>query len=311
MGVDFIEGGYPLSNEKDAEYFRRVRELELKHAKICAFGMTRRRGMTAADDPGMQALVDSRSPRLHDRRQDLGFPRHRGAARVARRKPGHDRRQRRVPDGCRPRGVLRRRALLRWLEGQPGVRGADDPGGRRGRRKTVIVLCDTNGGTLPEEVAEHHARGRSRASQPCSVPVGIHCHNDCELAVANSLAAVDAGAVQVQGTINGIGERCGNADLISVIANLALKKKGYQVLGGGHPAAADRAVAVRLRDGQPEPADQSAVRRPERLRPQGRHARPRGRPSNSQTYEHIDPSWSATNGGFWSANCPAARTSSP
>ena len=63
------------------------------------------------------------------------------------------------------------------------------------------------------------------------VPVGIHCHNDCDLAVANSLAAVDAGAVQVQGTINGFGERCGNADLISVIANLALKKKGYEVLG--------------------------------------------------------------------------------
>ena len=91
---------------------------------------------------------------------------------------------------------------------------------------SIVVLCDTNGGSMPEEIAE---LTRS-AIQQISVPVGIHCHNDCDLAVANSLAAVDVGAVQVQGTINGFGERCGNADLISVIANLALKKRGYQVL---------------------------------------------------------------------------------
>ena len=82
---------------------------------------------------------------------------------------------------------------------------------------------------MPEEIA---ALTRKAASPGCRVPVGIHSHNDCDLAVANSLAAVDAGAVQVQGTINGLGERCGNADLISVIANLAVKKQGYEVLGG-------------------------------------------------------------------------------
>jgi 2-isopropylmalate synthase len=90
----------------------------------------------------------------------------------------------------------------------------------------LVVLCDTNGGSMPEEVAE--LTRKAIAGLP--VPVGIHCHNDCELAVANSLAAVDAGAVQVQGTINGLGERCGNTDLISVIANLAFKKHGYEVL---------------------------------------------------------------------------------
>ena len=79
---------------------------------------------------------------------------------------------------------------------------------------------------MPEEIAE-----LTRAAEKAvGIPIGIHCHNDCELAVANSLAAVEAGAVQVQGTINGIGERCGNTDLISVIANLAVKKSGYQVL---------------------------------------------------------------------------------
>jgi 2-isopropylmalate synthase len=91
---------------------------------------------------------------------------------------------------------------------------------------TLVVLCDTNGGSMPEEVAE-----LTRAAiRELGVPVGIHCHNDCDLAVANSLAAVDAGAVQVQGTINGIGERCGNADLISVVANLTVKKQGYLAL---------------------------------------------------------------------------------
>jgi 2-isopropylmalate synthase len=91
---------------------------------------------------------------------------------------------------------------------------------------SLVVLCDTNGGSMPEEVAE-----MTRAvGDELHVPVGIHCHNDCDLAVANSLAAVDAGAVQVQGTINGLGERCGNADLVSVVANLALKKQGYEVL---------------------------------------------------------------------------------
>ena len=90
----------------------------------------------------------------------------------------------------------------------------------------TIVLCDTNGGSMPEEIA----RCTAEAIEALPVPVGIHCHNDCELAVANSLAAVDAGAVQVQGTLNGFGERCGNADLISIVANLALKKPGYEVL---------------------------------------------------------------------------------
>ena len=90
------------------------------------------------------------------------------------------------------------------------------------------MLCDTNGGSMPEEVAAL----TKEAAAAVDVPLGIHSHNDCELAVANSLAAVDAGAVHVQGTINGLGERCGNADLISVIANLALKKQGYEVLGG-------------------------------------------------------------------------------
>ena len=109
-------------------------------------------------------------------------------------------------------------------------------------------MCDTNGGSMPEEVAAL----TKEAAAAVDVPLGIHTHNDCELAVANSLAAVDAGAVHVQGTINGLGERCGNADLVSVVANLALKKQGYEVLGGDGVRASHRAVALRLRSRQHE-----------------------------------------------------------
>ncbi len=92
-----------------------------------------------------------------------------------------------------------------------------------------VALCDTNGGTLPERVTEVVQAAQAQGTQ---AKLGIHCHNDGDLATANSLAAVDAGCDQVQGTINGIGERCGNADLINIMANLALKKKGFQVLQG-------------------------------------------------------------------------------
>ena len=95
----------------------------------------------------------------------------------------------------------------------------------------LIVLCDTNGGSMPEEVRRCMEEATAVLNET-GVSLGVHCHNDCELAVANSLAAVDAGAVQVQGTMNGIGERCGNADLVSVISNLAIKKNDYEVLGG-------------------------------------------------------------------------------
>ena len=118
------------------------------------------------------------------------------------------------------------------------------------------------------------------------MPVGIHCHNDCELAVANSLAAVDAGAVQVQGTINGMGERCGNADLISVVANLALKKPGYEVLDGPaveHLTELSRFVYetanMHFRNDQPFVG-------PERFRPQRRHARACRRPRDGQLRAH-------------------------
>src|SRR6185369_7264923 len=228
LGFDFVEGGYPLSNPKDFEYFQRVKSLKLKHALVTAFGMTRRRGCTAAEDTGMRALVDSQAPvvtlvgktwdmhvfevlrvdeaeNLAMIRDSVSFIKSQGRRLI------YDAEH--FFDGYfhNPEFALKT------------IRAAEDAGAER------IVLCDTNGGRLPGDVAA----AVEAARKALSIPVGIHCHNDCDVAVANSLAAVDHGATQVQGTINGVGERCGNADLITVVANLALKKQGCDVLLAG------------------------------------------------------------------------------
>ena len=139
---------------------------------------------------------------------------------------------------------------------------------------SIVVMCDTNGGSMPEEVA---ALAKEVAAA-VDVPLGIHTHNDCELAVANSLAAIDAGAVHVQGTINGLGERCGNADLVSVIANLALKKKGkaYQVLNGSRLEHLTELSRYVYEVANMHFRDESAVCGAKRVCPQRRDARPRG-----------------------------------
>lgn len=229
-GVDFIEGGYPLSNPKDAAYFTRVRDLALKRSRLVAFGMTRRRGISAHADPGMRALLDAATPVIaivgktsaFHVAEVLGVTREENLAMIsetvsflvaAGREVFYDAEH--FFDGWKLDPEYAGRTLA----------AAATAGAVR------IVLCDTNGGTLPDEVARlTHAAADALTAAGQSVPLGIHCHNDCDLAVANSLAAVAAGAVQVQGTINGLGERCGNADLISVVANLALKLPGYAVL---------------------------------------------------------------------------------
>lgn len=227
IGVDFVEGGYPLSNPKDAEYFARVRDLPLKHAKICAFGMTRRKGCAPEDDIGMCALRDAKTPivtivgktwDLHvfevlhiSEEENLAMIRDSvGYLRAEGREVFYDAEH--FFDGFRANPEFALKTVL----------AAQNAGA------STIILCDTNGGTLPEGIAA----AVDAVRRELKIPVGIHVHNDGELAVANSLMAVDHGAIQVQGTINGIGERCGNADLISVIGNLALKK-GREVLKPG------------------------------------------------------------------------------
>ncbi len=225
LGFDYVEGGYPASNEKDAEFFRRLRDLDLKNARVCAFGMTRRKGANARDDAGLRALLDSGAATITlvgktsafqveevlraSLRENLAMISESVAMLVeAGREVIFDAEH--FFDGYKADREYSLRAAL----------AAAEAGARR------VVLCDTNGGSMPEEIAEITRDAVERLPSL----VGIHTHNDCDLAVANALAAVDAGAVHVQGTINGFGERCGNADLISVVANLAIKKRGCEVL---------------------------------------------------------------------------------
>ena len=286
IGVDYIEGGYPLSNEKDEQFFQQVQELGLKHAKVCAFGMTRRRGVEAAEDPGMLALRDSGAPVCTVVGKTWDFH----VTEVLR--VSLEENLQMIADSVRFLVDEGREVIYDaehffdgWKAnpeyGLQTIRVAAEAGA------TLVALCDTNGGSLPEEIAEL-TKAAVEAVSEFEVSVGIHCHNDSELAIANSLAGVDAGAIQVQGTINGIGERCGNADLISVIANLAFKKTGYQVLGGAnleHLTELSRFVYetanMNLRNGQP------FVGRSAFAHKGGMHAHAVAKAAS--TYEHLDP----------------------
>jgi len=228
FGVDYIEGGYPLSNEKDSAFFREVRRLELKHAKVVAFGMTRRKGVTPDKDDGMQALLASETPvvtivgktwDLHVR-EVLGITEKENLAMIAdsvRYCVEHGREviydAEHFFDGYAANPEFALQTLL----------AAERAGA------SCLCLCDTNGGSLPDRVAEFIDAIRPHVK----VKLAIHCHNDAGVAVANSLTAVQHGVVQVQGTINGIGERCGNVDLTTVAANLALKLDKDVLVPGG------------------------------------------------------------------------------
>ena len=220
LGVGFIEGGWPGANPKDTEFFARARtELALRHAQLAAFGSTRRPESRAAGDPVVAALRDSGAPvvtlvaKSHDRHVTLAL-RTTLAENLAM-----------IEDTIRHLRAEGRRVFLdaeHFFDGyraNPGyaldvVRAAADAGA------DVVVLCDTNGGMLPDQVGEIVCQ----AIQRTGARIGIHCHDDAACAVANTLAAVDAGATHVQGTANGYGERCGNANLFSIVANLELKK---------------------------------------------------------------------------------------
>ncbi len=282
LGFDFIEGGYPLSNPKDAEYFERVADMDLKHARIAAFGMTRRKGIGAEEDVGMLALRDSKAPvctvvgktwDLHvtevlrvDEEENLAMIRDSvGFLHAEGRHLVYDAEH--FFDGyyANPDFALKT------------IRAAEEAGA------AMIVLCDTNGGRLPDEIAECVRIARENLS----IPIGIHCHNDSDVAVANSLSAVQQGATQVQGTINGIGERCGNADLVSVIANLYLKNKRSVLTNDGvaHLTELSRYVYeianMNFRSGQPFVGSSAFAHKG------GMHVHAVNRLASS--YEHITP----------------------
>jgi 2-isopropylmalate synthase len=218
LGVHFIEGGWPSSNPKEMAFFEQVRDLDLKHAQVAAFGSTHRASTAVEDDPNVAGLLASgtdvitifgKSWTFHVT-EALNIPLERNLELIRdtlkylkahRSRVFYDAEH--FFDGYRADPEYALATLQAAAEG-----GAD-----------ALVLCDTNGGSMPWDVEQ----AMGAVARRVDVPLGIHCHNDSEMAVANSITAVLAGATQVQGTINGFGERCGNANLISVIANLELK----------------------------------------------------------------------------------------
>jgi 2-isopropylmalate synthase len=227
LGVDFVEGGYPLSNAKDEAFFAEIRRQPLHHSRVVAFGMTCKRGVAPGDDAGLSALKLSEAPvvALVGKCWDMQVQTVLGAS--------LEENLRMVADSVAYLKGLGREVFFdaeHFFDGyrdNPAysvkvLRTAAEAGASR------LVLCDTNGGMLPHQVEEVIAEVLRQSGGP----LAFHGHNDTGCGVANSLAAVRAGAVQVQGTMNGFGERAGNADLCAVIPNLALKL-GYRVLGEG------------------------------------------------------------------------------
>jgi 2-isopropylmalate synthase len=234
FGMPFIEGGWPGSNPKDSEFFATARTMTWRHSRLAAFGFTRNRANKVEDDANIRALVDAGTPvitlvgktwRLHVTGV-LGATEEENLAMIA--------------DSvawCRAAGREVIYDLEHYFDGY-----RDDPAyalacarAARDAGAGTLVLCDTNGGTLTGDLADIVRTTRAALESDSGAPscaLGIHTHNDSELAVANALAAVAAGCRQVQGTINGYGERCGNANLISILANLELKT-GIAVVPAG------------------------------------------------------------------------------
>jgi 2-isopropylmalate synthase len=227
LGVDLIEAGFPASNPKELELFALLEQEQLKHAQIVAFGMTRRRDVAAADDPALRILADcfasvctivGKTWRLHlekvirvSAEENLALIGD-SVAFLA---------------GAGKRVIYDAEHFFDSYREDPEysvacLRAATGAGASR------VVLCDTNGSSLPHQIADAVRAVRAQLGE--EVALGIHCHNDLECGVANTLAAVAEGATQVQGTMNGIGERTGNANLVAIIANLELRL-GHELLG--------------------------------------------------------------------------------
>lgn len=220
LGVDFIEGGWPGANPKDEEFFKKVNQLHLKNSKLVAFGSTRRANSKVQNDSVLNSLLQAKTEYITivgkswDMHVDIAL------------------------NISKEENLLMIQESIEYLKSHDrkvffdvehffdGLKSNEDYALKvikcaRDAGAEVIVLCDTNGGSLPEDIKVGGLKAKETIGNKSRI--GVHVHNDGELAVANSLTAFEAGATQIQGTINGIGERCGNANLISIIANLELK----------------------------------------------------------------------------------------
>jgi 2-isopropylmalate synthase len=223
LGIHYIEGGWPGSNQRDLRFFELARQTQFANTRVTAFGSTRRANTAASDDPNLQALVASKTPAvtifgkswsLHVE-QIMANTREENLAMIS-----------------ESVAFLKQNVEEVLYDAEHFFDGyKEDPGyaaqtvmAAAQSGADLIVLCDTNGGSMPDEITSVVNEVKEMFASKGHAPrLGIHCHNDCGLAVANSITAVEAGAVMVQGTINGYGERCGNADLTTIIPLLNLK----------------------------------------------------------------------------------------
>ena len=282
LGIDYIEGGWPGSNPRDAAFFTEIKRVRLRHARIVAFGSTRRHGVKAAADRNLQLILraETSAACVVGKTWDLHV---RDALRIplkANLEILHDTilylkknldevifDAEHFFDGY----ALNPEYAIACIQAVAAA-GVD-----------VICLCDTNGGRLPDAIAATMRAARAAVQ----VPLGIHCHNDSEVAVANTIAGVLNGATQVQGTINGLGERCGNANLVSIIANLQLKL-GYACVPDSRIKTLQETsrLVYELANITPH-ARQAFVGRSAFAHKAGLHVS--GIQRNVHTYEHIDP----------------------
>ncbi|MCX6599839.1 MAG: citramalate synthase [Acidobacteria bacterium] len=282
LGIDYIEGGWPGSNPKDKEFFARARDLKLKHAKLTAFGATRFAKNTIDTDPNVRALLEAGTPvvsvfgkswKLHVERA-LGISEEENLVLISetvQRLKDHGREVVYDAEHFFDGYEASRDFALRTLEAAKKA-GAD-----------VLCLCDTNGGTITGRLVEIVADVR----QHFDGVLGIHAHNDSDVAVANSLAAVEAGVTHVQGCINGYGERCGNANMVSIIANLELKLHHTTIGPERLPQLTQVARFVSELANLPIRNDQPYVGPSAFAHKGGVHVA--AVMKDSATYEHIDP----------------------
>lgn len=281
IGIDLIEGGYPGSNPKDKRFFQQVKALHFRHARIAAFGSTCRADLSPEKDPQIQALIDTgtevvtvvgKSWDLHAR-EILAVPLERNLSMISESLSFLRSHFKKVIFDAEHFFDGFKRNPEYAIETLKAAQPSSD----------VLCLCDTNGGALPSEVMEiiHSVRKHIHKD------LGVHCHNDSETAVANSLVAIESGVTHVQGTINGIGERCGNANLISIIPALSVKMKRVQI----------EPEKLRLLKHVSEFVDEMANRTPNKSQPYvgaSAFAHKGGLHSsavfkNTSAYEHIDP----------------------
>ena len=247
LGIDYIEGGWPGSNPKDITFFQAIKSETLQHSKIAAFGSTRRAKVTPAEDNNIQMLIEAEpdAVTIFGKTWDFHV---REALRIS-----LDANLELINDSL---VYLKERVGEVIYDAEHFFDGykADPEYALKTLQAAAaanvdcIVLCDTNGGTLPHEFPEIMAA----VQKAVPTPLGIHAHNDSDCAVANSLMAVHCGAAHVQGTINGFGERCGNADLCSIIPSLSLKM-GHECLGDGKLVDSAECLSLYLRTGKFDP----------------------------------------------------------